>query len=158
MRRTKRNLIIVALISLTIVAGILWVAVSGWPPIIIRDRQYRELIVDFQRAPAKNRIRPGDNDAGWEFQVGVPESQTTALVQAVAHMGNARVKYGDEAEARALYKYVDYSSPIEIRATDRVIYVHWAETLLRTDHYILAYDLAKRCEVTRRRIDPSDLR
>ena len=158
MSHTKRNIIIVALVLLGVIAGVIWIVISGWPPIIIRDRQYRELIADFQHAPPINRIRPGDSNAGWEFQVVVPESRTTAQVKAVAHMGNAVVKYGDESDERALYKYVDYSSPIEVRATDRVVYVHWAETLLRTDHYILAYDVARRCEIARRRIDPNDMR
>jgi hypothetical protein len=37
------------------------------------------------------------------------------------------------------------------------IYVYWVETLLRTDHWLLAYDLVDRREIVRRKIDPEDL-
>lgn len=157
MSRSKRNFIITGLILIVAIAGGLWVMICGWPPIIIRDHQYRELIADFQRATLKDRDRPGGSNAGWQFQVELPESRTTVLVQAVAHMGVATVKYADEKDERPLYKYVDYSGPVEVRTHEKILYVHWAEILLRTDHYILAYDLDGRREIARRRIDPSDL-
>jgi len=111
MKHTKRNLIILSLILIAALATGLWVAVSGWPPIIIRDRHYSGLIRDFRRATLRDSIRPGDTNAGWGFEVQIHEWQTTARVNAVAHMGVARVKYGDEENEHILYKYVDYKSP-----------------------------------------------
>lgn len=49
------------------------------------------------------------------------------------------------------------ATPVEIRAADNVLYVHWVEILIRIDHWLLAYDLASRREIVRRRIDPGDL-
>ena len=157
MNHTRRNLLIVTLFVIAAIAGGLWVAVSGWPPVIIRDHQYRKLIGDFQRATHIDRVRPGDGDAGWEANIEIPESQTTAAVRAVAHMGVIRVKYSDEDGERPLYGYEDYSHPKEIRVGENILYAHWSESLMWTDHWVMAYDLAKRCEITRRRIDPGDL-
>ncbi len=158
MKRKTRIVIFIGLVLFIAIAGILWIAISGWPPLIIRDHQYRELIANFEHAPIANRVRPGDNDAEWEVHIKVPESQTTVRLHAAAHMGVVKIQYGDESAEHALYKYVDYSSPIEIRVTDRVVYVHWAKTLFDTDHYILAYDIAARRVIIKRRIDPDDLR
>ncbi len=88
----------------------------------------------------------------------LPNGEASAWVQAPAHMGVVEVKYNDEYENRLLYKYVDYSSPLEIRKRENIVYVYWAETLLQTNHWILAYDLADRREIVRRKIDPSDLK
>ena len=87
----------------------------------------------------------------------MPERRMTAQVRAVAHMGVARVKYGDEDDERTLYRYVDYSHPKEVRTKGNTLYVYWTENLFGTEHWILAYDLAERREVARRRIEPGDL-
>ena len=158
MNHTKRNSIVAIVVLTAVIGGGLWVAHSGWPPFIIRDRHYRELIGNFQRAMHRDKIRPGDENAGWEFQVQVAEMQTTAWIRAVAHMGVARIKYGDEEDERKLYKYVDYSHPSEIRIAENILYVHWTESMIVTGDWILAYDLTGRREIARRRIDPSDLR
>jgi hypothetical protein len=57
-----------------------------------------------------------------------------------------------------LHKYVDYVSTADMRTAGSVLYVHWVERLLRTDHWLLAYDLANRREIARLKIDPDDLR
>lgn len=84
-------------------------AVYG-PP-IIRNREYRNLLADFHRAEHRNRIRPDDKNAGWDFEVHVAEKQGTIQVLAGPQMAVVRVKYQDEGDTRDLYQYVDYSHP-----------------------------------------------
>ena len=155
MSRRKLILLIAVPVLIAVVAGGLWMVIYG--PVIIRDRQYRDLIADFQRAERRNRIRPDDKDAGWAFEVQAPEKQTTIRVQAGPHMAVVRVKYQDEGDERALYQYVDYSHPQEIRTAGNVLYVYWTEILLDTKRWLLAYDLVNRREIVRRRLDPHDL-
>ena len=136
------------------VAG-LW-GIVYWPP-IIRNHYYWVLVGDFQRAQSKAEIQDGDEKGGWDFQVQIPGSKTTAQVQASSNMGIAIIKYSDEDAARHLYEYADYSSPAGIRIGGNVLYVHWSHTLFNTKSWILAYDLVGRREITRRRIDPGDV-
>ena len=158
MKHTKRNLIIILILALIAgVAGGLLVAVPGWLPFVIRDRRYRELIDNFQRAIPRDKASAGAERRGWDFQVQLPQTQTTARVHAAEHNSVVKVKYGDEDYERSLYEYVDYTHPKEIRTADNVLYIRWVEILFRTNDWILAYDLASRREILRRRIDPSDL-
>jgi hypothetical protein len=146
--------VLVIFIAAAGVAG-LW-GIVYWPP-IIRNHYYWVLVGDFQRAQSKAEIQDGDEKGGWGFQVQIPGSKTTARVRASSNMGIATIKYSDEGATRNLYEYVDYSGPLGIRIAENVLYVHWAHTLFNTKHWILAYDLAGRREITRRRIDPGDV-
>lgn len=151
-------LILTGVVLLIAVAGVVWVAISGWPPVIIRDREYRELLNNFHQAQPKERV-PGAKDSdmdGWDFQVGVSEGQTTVQVKASGR-GIVRVKYPDEDDGRKLYEYVDYTHVRRIRMAQNTIYVYWVETLLHTDEWLMAYDLVNRGEIVRRKIDPDDL-
>ena len=149
-----RKLIVVILILLVAAAGGLWVVISGWPPIVIRNRQYRELIATFQSAQQRDRLSRGDN-AGWEFQVQLPDKQTSVQVRA-SPQNSVKIKYNDEGAERELYQYVDYSSPIELRTAGDILYVYWGEIMSGSQYWLLAYDLRGRREITRRRIDPRD--
>lgn len=152
-----RKLIVVILILLVAAAGGLWVVISGWPPIVIRDRQYRELIEAFQSAQRRDRLSNGAENAGWDFQVQLAEKQTSVQVKAPPHMAFVGIKYNDEGAERALYKYVDYSNPKELRTAGNILYVYWTETMFDTKYWLLAYDLRGRREISRRRVDPGDM-
>jgi hypothetical protein len=156
MKLKPRYLLIAFLIFIAAAgAACLW-AIIYWPP-IIRNHYYWELVGDFQRAQIKAEIQDGGEKAGWDFQIQIPGSNTTAQVKASSNTGIATIKYSDEGAWRNLYEYVDYSSPAGIRIGDNVLYVYWTHTLFTTKHWILAYDLVGRREITRRRIDPDDL-
>src|SRR5882672_2486705 len=60
------------------------------------------------------------------------------------------------ATKRDLYEYAEYTSPSEIRIAGKILYVGWVNPLFGPTHWLLAYDLVGRREITRRRIDPSD--
>ena len=156
MKLKPRYLLSVFLIFIAAaVAASLWWIVYG-PP-IIRTHYYWELVGDFQRAQSKAETPDGDEKAGWDFQIPIPGSKTTANVQASSHAGIATIKYSDEGARRNLYEWADYSSPAGIRIGENVLYVHWTHTFFNTKHWMLAYDLVGRREITRRRIDPDDL-
>jgi hypothetical protein len=155
MRLTKRNFVFASLLLIAVATGVLWVTLWGWP--IIRDREYRQLVAGFQQAQLRDNLRRGDQDSGWDFQVELPDEETYVRVQAYPHMAVAKVKYGNESDFRSLYAYVDYSNPLQIRTNGEILYVHWEETLVGTKHWLLAYDLAARREIARRRIDADDL-
>jgi hypothetical protein len=160
MKLRQRNLLIISLIIIIIfggTAGVLWIAVSGWPPIIIRDHTYKELIWNFRRADRKDKRVSANENAGWVFQIQVPEKQTTALVRVPSPIGVVTISYDDEDTSRALYRSAEYTSPVEIKTHGNVLYVHWVEPLFGFNHWVLAYDLADRNEVVKRRIDPKDL-
>jgi hypothetical protein len=158
--KIKRR-ILISVILMTAVTGIVWVAISGWPPIIIRNREYCELISNFQQAQLRDRINGNkdvDSDmAGWDFQVHVPKKQTTGKVKAVGHMGVVWIQYKDENNPNRLYESVDYSHVQEIRTAENILYVHWVEAFFHTDHWLIAYDLENRRELVRRKIDPNNL-
>jgi hypothetical protein len=156
MKLKPLHLLVVFLIFIAAagVAG-LW-AIVYWPP-VMRNHYYWELVGDFQRAQSKAKIQNGDEKAGWDFQIQMPGSKTTAQVQASSSAGIATIKYSDEDAKRNLYEYTDYTGPVGIRIAENVLYVHWAHTLFNTKHWILAYDLVGRREIARRRIDPGDL-
>ena len=144
------------LILVLAAAGGVWVAISSWPPIIIRNQHYRKLISDFKRATLRDKIRPAGGNEGWDFSIQPDASQTPVFVKAVWH-GVVRIKYPDESVERDIYKEVDYSSPIEIRTDAATLYVYWVEPLITTDYFLVAYDMSSRREITRRRVDPLDV-
>jgi hypothetical protein len=150
-------LIIFSIVISAVAAGGLWVAISGWPPTIIRDRQYNELIDGFHLADRKYKTGGGGETADWGFQIQVPGRQTIALVRVPSSIGVVTIKYDDEDSSRPLYRSAEYTSPVEIRAKGNVLYVHWVEPLFGYNHWVLAYDLADRSEIGKRRIDPNDL-
>jgi hypothetical protein len=153
--RLRYLLPVFLVLGVAAVAACLWWIVYG-PP-IIRNHYYWELAGDFQRAQSKAEIQDGDEKAGWGFQIQIPGSNTTAQVQAPSSAGIATIKYSDEGARRNLYEWTEYISPAGIRIRENVLYVHWAHTFFNTKHWILAYDLVGRREITRRRIDPDDL-
>jgi hypothetical protein len=151
-----KRLILTCVIFNAAIAGIVWVAIFGWPSIIIRNKEYRELIRNFQQAQPREK-KSGDENVLWDFQFHLSNGQTTIRVWAPAYPGVVWLKDIDGKADHPLYKYVDYSHPVEIRTTENVLYVYWAESLLRTDHWLIAYDLVNRREIVRRKIDPDDL-
>jgi hypothetical protein len=157
MKIKPRHLLSGFLIFFTAAGLVGWWAVFYWPP-VIRNHYYWELVGDFQRAQSKAEIQDEDKKGGWDFQIQIPESNATAQVQASSNMGIAIIKYSDEGAERNLYEYADYSSPAGIRIRENVLYVHWTHTLFNTKHWILAYDLIGRREITRRHIDPANIR
>jgi hypothetical protein len=156
-RKLLYSLIISLIIIFAATAGRLWIAISGWPPIIIRDRQYNELIEGFHRADQRYRTGDVNKTTGWRFQIQVPERQTTALVRVPPSIGVVTIKYDDEDSSRALYRSAEYTSPVEIRTNGNVLYVHWVEPLFGQNHWVLAYDMAARSEIGKRWVDPNDL-
>jgi hypothetical protein len=157
MNSKQRFLLIIILVISPAAAGGLWVAISGWPPIIIRDRRYNELIEGFHRADRRHKTGGDSETAGQGFQMQVPGRQTTALVRVPSSVGVVTIKYDDEDSSRALYRSAEYTSPIEIKTKGTVLYVHWVEPLFGYNHWVLAYDLAARREIGKRRMDPNDL-
>jgi len=152
MKLKPRDLLILfILIAAAVLAG-LWRIAYG--PLIIRNHYYWELVSDFQRAQIKSEIQDGDKKGGWDFQIQIPGSKTTAQVGASS---SATIKYSDEGASRNLYEWTDYCSPAGIRIGENVLYVYWTHTFFNTKHWMLAYDLVGRREITRRRIDPNDL-
>jgi hypothetical protein len=155
MKLKPRNLLILFILIASAGVAVLWRIAYG--PLIIRNHYYWELVSDFQRAQIKSRIQDGDKKGGWDFQIQIPGSITTAQVTASSNTGIATIEYSDEGAWRNLYEYVDYSSPAGIRIGDNVLYVYWTHTLFTTKHWILAYDVIGRREITRRRVYPGDL-
>jgi hypothetical protein len=162
MKPLDRQLLIAisTILSIAIVAaaGLLWIAVEGWPPIIIRDGQYRKLIADFKQAQPRNRAQANEKNIKWDFQVQLSERQTTVGVKAYEFPCVVSVKYADEGVGGGLYEYLDYSHPHEIRTAGDIIYVHWSHGVISDEDWLMAYDLAARREITRREIDPDDLK
>ena len=159
MKNPKRSFVIVLILVAGIASG-LWFVVPGWLPFVIRDHRYRQLIGDFQRARPMEEKAPETEGRGWDFQIQVPEGQTTARVHASEHNSVVKVTFADEDRERELYRYVDYTHPKEIRTDKSILYVRWVEILvpLRTTDWILTYDLSSRREIMRRRIDVEDLK
>lgn len=156
--RTRLSIIVGCVLLIATASGGLWILFSGWPPIVLKNRSYQELLSAFQNATIRDRIKSSSELAGWDFWVQSGEPPTQANVLAYRRMSVVRIKYPDEDAERALYEYNDYSHPVEIRTTGSTLYVYWTETLLGTTHWILSYDVTKRREVIRRRIDYDDLK
>jgi len=99
---------------------------------------------------------PNDEQLKWNVDLPVANG-VAARIQARDHMDVVKLHYRDEPEPRALYRYVDYSNPIGIRRDGHKLFVCWAETLFRTNYWLLEYDLKRRRETQRRRVEPRDL-
>lgn len=128
--------------------------IYGWP--IIRTDRYRALVDKYAHAAPLTAI-PGENQhSEWNFEHALSNG-TTVRIQANGFMDVVRVHYRDESHAHDLYRYVDYSSPIALRTDGDILYVYWGEALIHSDNWLLAYDLASRHEVDRRRVDPGDI-
>jgi hypothetical protein len=162
MKPSTRKLLIIITVILTVIvavtAGLIWVVVCGWPPIIIRDRAYYKLLADFKQAQGRDKLRRDGEYVGWGFQVHWPENPTGVQVESASHAGVVSVKYSDEAQARPLYKYVDYTNTLEIKTSANILYVHWGEIMFGSRDWLMAYDLAARREILSRKIDSEDLR
>lgn len=154
MKTSNRIIILLILIFISLVAGSLWVAISGWPPIIVRDHKYQALLVGFRQAQ-RSEFKREDKDARWDFEIR--ESAKPTIIRVWTQAGVVRIKYDDESVVRSLYEHRDYNGVLEIRTTGNVLYVYWYENLLHAKHWLLAYDLNNRQEIARRRINPSDL-
>jgi len=155
--KLKPRYLLIAFLIFIASAGVavLW-GIFYWPP-IIRNHYYWELVGDFQRAQIKSKTQDGDDKGGWNFQIQMPGSKTTVQVRAASFVGITTIKYSDEGATRDLYEYSEYTSPSEIRIAGNVLYVRWVTPLFGPRHWLLAYDLVGRREITRRRIDPGDL-
>ena len=92
----------------------------------------------------------------WGFEHRL-STGTTVRIQARDFMDVVKVQYGDEPEPHGLYRYVDYSSPTAHRTDGDILYVYWGEALIHNDSWLLAYDLASRRGIDRRRVDPHDI-
>lgn len=138
------------------ITGGIWVAISGWPPVVVRDHQYYELIRNYHLADRKDATKHLSENGDGEFQLQVPESHIEVGVQVPSKVGVVTIKYNDEGTSRALYRKTEYTTPVEVRVKQNVLYVHWVEPLFGNNHWLLAYDLAARSEVVKRRFDPND--
>ena len=128
--------------------------IYGWP--ILRTAQYRVAADEYAHATPVAAI-PMDNHTNhteWKFDHSL-SSGTTVHIQARDFMDVVKVNYGDGPHD--LYRYVDYSSPIALKVAGDVLYVYWGEALIHSDRWLLAYDLASRREIYRRRVDPRDI-
>lgn len=154
--RQRYSLVIsLAIITFDILSGGC-VAISGRQPSIIRDRQYDELIGNYHLANRKDATKYHSENGDWEFQLQVPESHIEVWVRVPSKVGVVTVKYNDESDSRTLYRRAEYTTPVEVRVKQNVLYVHWVEPLFGNNHWLLAYDLAARSEVVKRRFDPND--
>jgi hypothetical protein len=124
--------------------------------LIVRDSSYRALLQDFSRASPVAPRPMGNDSTGWDFDVSLPGGVRVS-VRARSHMDAVRVKYSDEPEERELYRYIDYSNPVSLRTKGRVLYVYWTETLLGTSHWVIAYDLFERRQLSRKRLVQGDI-
>ena len=142
--------IVVAAVAIEI-AGLVY----GWP--IIRTDKYFELVDKYAHAASITaRKDAAGQRSEWNFEHSL-SGGATVRIQATDFMDVVKVQYRDESRPRHLYRYVDYSSPIALRTDGDILYVNWGEALLHSDIWLMAYDLASRREIDRRRVDPRDI-
>lgn len=82
----------------------------GWP-FILRNHHYWELVGDFQRAQSKAEIQNGDKKGGWDFQIQISGSNTTAQVRAPAFVGITTIEYSDEGSTRDYMSMLNTPAP-----------------------------------------------
>jgi hypothetical protein len=142
------------LLGILIIIGTSVDLIVGLP--LFRTAGYRAMVQEYAQAVP---VIPTRNDkAGLKWNEELPVSAgIRARIQARGQMDVVRIEYSDETQARTLYEYEDYSSPIAVRVTHGRLFVYWSETLIHTDWWLLAYDLAHRRELERRRVDPRDM-
>lgn len=128
--------------------------VYGWP--IIRTAAYRELVNKYAHATPIPTTPTGNGRSEWKVE-HLLASGAKVAIQASDFMDVVKIQYGGEPGSHDLYRYVDYSSPSALRLNGDVLYVCWGETLIHSEWWLLAYDLANRREIDRRRVDPLDV-
>ena len=148
MKRSTK--LIVFMCAVAALSWVVWDLAFGWPP-TFRTAGYFRFLEDFKNASVIDGAQQG-----WSFQ-GPAGAGVVMSISAPEHMGVVTVKYSDEGKPRELYEYHDYSSPVGLKRSGNILYIHWVETLFRTDHWILAYDLLGRKEIGRRRVAPKDI-
>jgi hypothetical protein len=123
---------------------------------IVRTAGYHALIREYARATPVQPASGPDQSLMWN--VDLPLSNGAKVrVRARDHLDVVTIHYPDETTPKPLYEYEDYSNPVAIRRAGGKLFVYWAETLLHTDCWLLAYDLESRREIERRRVDPRDM-
>jgi hypothetical protein len=154
--RLKRTYWILALLTLlALCAAGAYSIFYGWP--VVRNAGYKAMVAEFSRAFPREPMRRGSNEPPvWDFDLSLTGG-VIVKVTARGFMDTPTLKYSDERKARVLYRYVDYSSPIAVRTSGTMLYVYWGETLFHTDYRLLAFDLARRREVSRRKVDGRDM-
>jgi hypothetical protein len=136
------------------IAGALATLVVGLP--IVRTTGYHAIIREYALATPLQPASDPNQSRIWN--VDLPLSNGARVrVRARDHMDVVTIQYSDETTPKPLYEYEDYSNPVAIRSAGRKLFVCWAETLLHTDWWLLAYDLENRREIERRRVDPRDM-
>jgi hypothetical protein len=151
----KPRVLVPILVAVAVLAAV-WVVAFVRLPIFETDA-YRSFVRDFDRAAIREGHLDSSQITEWEFQVPLPAGAVVATVRARGFMDVVRVQYSDEPDERQIYRYRDYSSPLQIRTAGNLLYVYWAVTLFRVDYSLLIYDLANRREVARRRVKYEDM-
>ncbi|HWC77964.1 MAG TPA: hypothetical protein VG778_10905, partial [Blastocatellia bacterium] len=118
MKRPGLRIIVLVGILFITAAGGLWITFAGWPQIVIRDREYRELIASYKRAQPRTKPQLG----AWEFKVQVPHEYIapTAKFTSYPH-GVANVRYSDEAGDRPLFSRADDTRTLGVRTEGSVV-------------------------------------
>jgi hypothetical protein len=136
------------------IVGVLAAFIVGLP--ILRTPGYHAIIREYALATPLQPASGPNQSRIWD--VDVPLSNGAKVrVRARDHMDVVTIQYSDETAPKPLYGYEDYSNPVGIRSAGRKLFVCWAETLLHTDWWLLAYDVENRREIERRRVDPRDM-
>ena len=151
---SRRKWWVVAFVIVAAVAIEMAGVIYGWP--IVRTDGYQALIDKYAHAVPMAAIPAENQHVEWSSEHSL-SSGTTVRIQARDFMDVVKVHFRDESKPHDLYRYVDYSSPIDLRTDGDTLYVHWGEALLHSDNWLLAYDLAHRREIDRRRVDPRDM-
>jgi hypothetical protein len=147
----KKPLILLTIFGSLVALVTVWGCAS-----IRRNADYRQMISAYSSATPVPEAPPNDEQLQWNVDLPTANG-VVARIQARDHMDAVKLHYGDEPEPRNLYRYVDYSNPVGIRRDGPTLFVCWAETLFRTNYWLLEYDLERRRETQRRLVDPKDL-
>ena len=142
------------LIGMLVVGGVLTHVIVGFP--VLKTSEYGALIRQYAEARSVGPTGTIDDELKWNVELPLADGGKARL-QAGGHMDVVRLQLPGEAESRPLYEYEDYSNPIAVRIAGDRLFVYWSETLIRTDHWLLIYDMRYRREIERRRIDPRDM-
>jgi hypothetical protein len=132
-------------------------ALCGWQ-IVWRDAGYWQLLNGFRAAQPIPEQQETSDHPKWQESIRLVDGRTTAVVSARSGMDVLAIKYSDEPNTRPLYKYLDYSAPLDVRLADGILYVHWTDGVISSTEWVLSFDLERRQEVSRRLVVPDDLR
>ena len=151
----KRTLIGSACILITVAAT--WIYNTA----IWRDAEYRRELDGYKGAMAVTRERDPNDVAPpslrWREDIALP-NRVMATITASEAFDVARLKYSDERNPRAIFKYADYTSVLDVRRKGNDLYVLRDIILLLSERRLSHYDLSRRMLIVDRRIDPDDLR